>query len=420
MGKNKNVVLGVCGGIAAYKACELISRLKRAGCNVDVILTANAQKFVGRVTFETLSGNFAVTDTFERPRVMEVEHVALAKKAGVFVIAPATADVIGKIANGIADDMLTTTVMAVKSPKLICPAMNTAMYENPIFQQNLSKLKGLGYSVMEPDGGLLACGDTGRGRLANVAAIAETVLKLLDADESVALDAPACKTGGCGGGNSALTKLDYAGKRVLVTAGATREDIDGVRFISNRSSGKTGLSIARAAKARGAVVTLVAAHTGESIRSGEFDKTVVVSTTEEMYDAVMSEMKNCDVIIKAAAPSDYAVKEKYPQKIKSRTLTLELVKNPDIAAAVGAAKTAAQRLVIFSAETQNLLDNAKAKLTSKKADMVVANDVTLEGAGFDIDTNIVTIMTKNGGVFEYPKLPKSSVADIILDKIGEL
>ncbi|MDR2090069.1 MAG: bifunctional phosphopantothenoylcysteine decarboxylase/phosphopantothenate synthase [Clostridiales bacterium] len=463
----KNVVLGVSGGIAAYKACELIGLLKKSGCNVDVIMTENAGRFVSRLTFETLSGNNAVIDAFERPAVREVEHIALAQKAGVFVVAPATANVIGKIANGIADDMLTTTVMAAKCAKIICPAMNTAMYENPIVRQNLDKLKDLGYAVIEPEYGILACGDVGRGRLAEVSRIHGEILRILNLNENLngseksksreteyktdvfssgntekplVLNAEKeCETDVFSSGNTEkqaalnaekecktdvfsnkrLEKSDFKGKKVLITAGATRENIDGVRFISNRSSGKMGVSLAFAAAKRGAETTLIAAYIKEPLINPPF-KVAEVKTTAEMFDAVLSRIKDADIIIKAAAPADYRLKTEFKNKVKSQTLTLEFEKNPDIAAAVGKVKTSRQRLVIFNAETENLLENAVKKLKSKNADMVVANDVTKEGAGFDTDTNIVTIITKDGKVYDCPKLPKAEVADIILDRIGEI
>jgi phosphopantothenoylcysteine decarboxylase/phosphopantothenate--cysteine ligase len=420
----KNVVLGVSGGIAAYKACELVGLLKKSGCNVDVILTENAERFVSRLTFETLSGNNAVVDTFERPAVREVEHIALAKKADVFVVAPATANVIGKIANGIADDMLTTTIMAAGSKKIICPAMNTAMYENPIVKQNLSKLKALGYVVVEPESGILACGDTGKGRLAEVSKIKDEILNALKQNGG---NFQCKKTERASENGDVIsnilnekgeTRLDFKGKKILVTAGATRENIDGVRFISNRSSGKMGVSLAFAAAKRGAEATLVAAYIKEPPTNPPF-KIIDVKTTAEMFDVVLSNAKDADVIIKAAAPADYRPKNEFKNKIKSQNLTLEFEKNPDIAAAVGNAKKPNQRLIIFNAETENLVENAKKKLKNKNADMVVANDVTKEGAGFDADTNIVTIITKDG-LFDYPKLPKSEVADIILDRIHEI
>ncbi|MDR3263988.1 MAG: bifunctional phosphopantothenoylcysteine decarboxylase/phosphopantothenate--cysteine ligase CoaBC [Clostridiales bacterium] len=391
----KNVVLGVTGCIAAYKACEIIGLLKKSGCTVDVILTSNAERFVSRLTFETLSGNAAAVDTFERPLKREIEHIALAKKADIFVIAPATANLIGKIANGIADDMLTTTVMASKAVKVLCPAMNTAMYENAAVRDNIERLKGYGYIIIEPEDGLLACGDIGKGRLADVGVITKEILRLLN------------------------VKQDYKGKRILVTAGATRENIDGVRYISNNSSGKMGVALADAAAERGAEVTLIEAYVKEA-PSAVLKKIVTVGTTAEMYDAVIGGLNQNDIIIKAAAPSDYKVKGTYSGKIKSPTLTLELEKNKDIAAAVGRLKTNGQRLVIFSAETEDLIKNAEKKLKSKYADMVVANDVTIEGAGFDTDTNIVTIITSEGKKYEYPKMQKRTLADIILDRILEL
>lgn len=385
-----NVLLGVSGGIACYKSCEIVSRLKKLGAGVDVIMTAHATEFVSPLTFETLSARPVVSDMFAREKEWEVEHISLAKKADLCIIAPATANVIAKFADGIADDMLTTTFLALKCPIILAPAMNTNMYENVAVKENLERLKSRGVIVLDSIEGRLACGDNGKGKMAEPVDIVGAAVKTL------------------------CPKSDYAGKRVLVTAGATRENIDGVRFITNRSSGKMGIEIAKAVVKRGGKVTLVKGLTQVDIPS-YIDKVVEVETTCQMYDAVMENYQDCDVIIKAAAPSDYRPKDKIENKLKGETLTLELVKNPDIAKAVGEVK-GDRRLVVFCAETQNLIESAKQKLTSKNADIVVANDVTLEGAGFDTDTNIVTIITRDGKSNSLPKMSKSEVADVILDE----
>ncbi|MBD5087138.1 MAG: bifunctional phosphopantothenoylcysteine decarboxylase/phosphopantothenate--cysteine ligase CoaBC [Clostridiales bacterium] len=385
-----NVLLGVSGGIACYKSCEIVSRLKKLGAGVDVIMTAHATEFVSPLTFETLSARPVVSDMFAREKEWEVEHISLAKKADLCIIAPATANVIAKFADGIADDMLTTTFLALKCPIILAPAMNTNMYENVAVKENLERLKSRGVIVLDSIEGRLACGDNGKGKMAEPVDIVAKAVEVL------------------------CPKSDYAGKRVLVTAGATRENIDGVRFITNRSSGKMGIEIAKAVVKRGGKVTLVKGLTQVDIPS-YIDKVVEVETTCQMYDAVMENYQDCDVIIKAAAPSDYRPKDKIENKLKGETLTLELVKNPDIAKAVGEVK-GDRRLVVFCAETQNLIESAKQKLTSKNADIVVANDVTLEGAGFDTDTNIVTIITRDGKSNSLPKMSKSEVADVILDE----
>lgn len=390
--KGKNIVLGVSGGIAAYKSLELVSRLKKRGANVDVIMTANAARFVAPLSFETLSKNRVVTDTFDRNFKYEVEHVSLAKKADLFVIAPMTANLCGKLAGSICDDMLTTTVAATRAPVLLCPAMNTGMYENPIFQEKLAYLKAHGYLVLEPNEGLLACGDVGKGRMAEPCEIEQKILELLTREK------------------------DFAGKRVLVTAGATVEDIDGVRFISNYSSGKMGTALCRRFAARGAEVTLVAGR----MSVPEPDCRVVrVKSTEQMYEAVLREMEQADIIVKAAAPADYRVEKHYDQKLKSDGLTLKLVKNPDIAKAVGERK-GDRKLIVFCAETENLIENAEKKLISKNADLIVANDVTKEGAGFNADTNVVTVIDRQGLREESGKRSKDEIADFILDRISRI
>ncbi len=389
----KNIVLGVTGGIACYKACDIVSRLVKLGACVDVIMTKNATEFVSPKTFESLSHRQVVVDTFQKIEKFEIEHISLAQKADLFLIAPATYNIIGKIANGIADDMLTTTIAAAKRAiKVICPAMNTNMYTNEICISNLKKLKELGFVQVQPISGRLACGDIGVGKMQEPDVIVKKVCELL-----------------CG-------KQDLAGKKVLITCGGTEEAIDAVRVITNHSSGKMGIAICKECKKRGAQVTLVAGKV--SVKIPELDKVVGVSTTMQMYDAVLDNSKVADYVIMAAAPSDYRPKQVASNKIKSENLVLELVKNPDIAAAVGKNKMDT-KLVIFSAETENLIENAKGKLAKKNADMVVANDVTKEGAGFNVDSNIVTIITKNS-VKDFDKMSKDDVAKIIVDNMLDL
>ena len=390
---DKNIVLGVTGGIACYKACDIVSRLVKLGACVDVIMTKNATEFVSPKTFESLSHRQVVVDTFQKIEKFEIEHISLAQKADLFLIAPATYNIIGKIANGIADDMLTTTIAAAKRAiKVICPAMNTNMYTNEICISNLKKLKELGFVQVQPISGRLACGDIGVGKMQEPDVIVKKICELL-----------------CG-------KQDLAGKKVLITCGGTEEAIDAVRVITNHSSGKMGIAICKECKKRGAQVTLVAGKV--SVKIPELDKVVGVSTTMQMYDAVLDNSKVADYVIMAAAPSDYRPKQVASNKIKSENLVLELVKNPDIAAAVGKNKMDT-KLVIFSAETENLIENAKGKLAKKNADMVVANDVTKEGAGFNVDSNIVTIITKNS-VKDFDKMSKDDVAKIIVDNMLDL
>ena len=388
----KNVVLGVTGCIAAYKSCDIVSRLKKLGANVDVIMTDNACEFVMPLSFETLSGNAVVTSTFKRETEYDVKHVSLAKKADLFLVAPATANVIGKFAQGIADDMLSTTYMASKAIKVVCPAMNTNMYESEAVQQNIEILKSRGVNIVEAIEGRLACGDVGKGKMAEPVDIVKVVEDLLQPVQ------------------------DYKGKKVLVTAGATEEDIDGVRVITNHSSGKMGCAIARALADRGAEVTLVRGKMSIDAPNSLF-KEVKVKTTIELLDAVKDNMDN-DLFIMAAAPADYRVKNKSSQKIKAESITLELEKNPDIAKFVGENKGEKQ-LVIFSAETENLIENATKKLAKKNADYVVANDVTMDGAGFFGDTNIATIISKKGYSVESGLVSKDQLAHIILDTISD-
>lgn len=388
---NYNILLGVSGGIACYKSCEIVSRLKKLGAGVDVIMTKNATEFVSPLTFETLSNRPAICDMFMRKKQWEVEHVSLAKKADLCIIAPATANIIAKLAEGIADDMLTTTYLALKCPIIIAPAMNTNMYNNAIVQNNLQKLAKMGVIIVDSTEGRLACGDTGKGKMA----------------EPVDIVAKACEV--------LCPKRDFEGKKVLITAGATRENIDGVRFITNRSSGRMGIELAKAVVKRGGQVVLIKGLVQVPV-PGYITDIVSVESTQQMYDAVMDKYKDCDVIIKAAAPSDYRPKADIKNKLKGDSITLELVKNPDIAKAVGQVK-GDRKLVVFCAETQELMQSAMQKLSSKNADMVVANDVTMQGAGFDCDTNIVTIAKPDGYIKSYPIMQKSQVAEVILDEI---
>ena len=389
----KNVVVGLSGGIAVYKSCEIVSSLRKLGYDVKVVMTQNSTEFVSPLTFETLSKNAVIKDMFAEKPHYEVEHISLAKWAGAFLVAPATANVIAKFANGIADDMLTTSFMATEGIKIICPAMNTKMYLSAENLENLEKLKKNGVIIIEPNSGLLACGDVGVGRMEEPSEIVKKVDELLTPNP------------------------DFRGKKVLITAGATLEDIDGVRFISNRSSGKMGFALAEAVMQRGGQVTLVIGRVSVPIP----DKCTVVKvcSTLDMYDAVTSRIEEHDVFIMSAAPADYRVKNRVDKKIKSETLTLELVKNPDIAKAVGQVKND-KKLVVFSAETNDLLENAMKKLFAKNADMVVANDVTEQGAGFDVDTNIATLMYRDGRIISLPIMSKRELADSILDGFSEL
>jgi phosphopantothenoylcysteine decarboxylase / phosphopantothenate---cysteine ligase len=391
MFSNKNIVLGVCGGIAAYKACELTSRLKKLNANIDVIMTKSAAEFVTQLTFQSLSLNEVIIDMFEKPKYWEIEHISLAKKADLIVIAPATANIIGKLASGIADDMLTTTVMASKAIKLIAPAMNTNMYENMIVQKNIEILKQLGYHFIEPAVGRLACGDIGKGKMAEPELIEDKIKELL------------------------LKEQDLEGRTVLVTAGPTREALDPVRFITNHSTGKMGFAIAEKAAARGAKVYLVSGPSNLPTPFGveRYD----IESALEMYDAVMKLMEKADIIIKSAAVADYRVAEISNEKIKKSEdeFVIKLHKNPDILQELG--KVKGDRVLIgFAMETQNLIENAKAKVLKKNLDFIVANNLKTEGAGFAADTNVVKIIDKSGKVEDIPLMKKSELADLILDK----
>lgn len=393
--KGKSVVVGVCGGIAAYKAVDMVSRLKKQGAEVDVIMTEHAVKFVAPLTFRSLCHRPVITDMFEVPEQWNIKHISLAQKADLFVIAPATANIIGKLAAGIADDMLSTTVMATKAPVLIVPAMNYNMYANPILQENVEKLKSMGYRFMEPDTGMMAEGTSGKGRLPEPAAIVETIVGIL-------------KTG-----------RDYEGLKVLVTAGPTREPIDPVRYITNHSSGKMGYAVAEAAAERGAEVLLVSGPVSVEKPAGV--NLVAVTTAKEMYAAVMENYEAYDIVIMAAAVADYRPAEVSEIKIKKKDdeMTLILEKNNDIAKEVGKVK-GSRILVGFCAETNDLLENAKKKIEIKNLDMIVANDVTMEGAGFGTDTNIITVVRKDASVLELPMMSKLSAAHRIMDEIAVL
>ena len=387
----KNVVLGVSGGIAVYKACESVSRLKKLGASVDVIMTDNAREFVTPLTFQTLAKSAVVTNAFEPVKEFDINHISLAKKADILVVAPATANVIAKFAEGIADDMLTTTYLASNAQKLICPAMNCNMYEDAATQKNMQTLRERGAMFCDSTVGLLACGDVGKGRMAEPCDI---VAKIVDY----------------------LTPVqDFANKRVLVTAGGTEEKIDGVRVIANHSSGKMGKAVAEAIAQRGGSVVFVYGNVKVDVPKC-VEKAIHVTSTQDMLEACQSEFPGCDMAIMAAAPADYRLKKPFENKIKSENLTLEFVKNPDIAKTLGMSK-GDKKLVIFSAETENLIENATAKLKKKNADLVVANDVTVEGAGFNVDTNVATLIDKDGNRFESGKVSKSALADIILDKV---
>lgn len=391
--KKPCVVLGVTGGIAVYKACELLRLLQKRGIDVFVVMTQNACRFVAPLTFETLSGHPVAVDTFDRPQTWEVEHIALAKRADLFLIAPATANIMGKMACGIADDMLSTTVMATRAPVLVAPAMNTGMWENAAVQQNVKTLRARGVEIVAPVSGHLACGDSGAGKLEDVAVIAERACELL------------------------FAKRDMEGLRVMVTAGPSREALDPVRYISNRSSGKMGYAIAQAAQKRGAEVTLLSGPV--AIEAPQGVKLVPFTTTQELLDRASELAQEQDLLIQAAAPADYRAKEVAPQKIKKQggePMTFTLVENPDVAATLGKAKRSGQVFVGFAAETNDVLAHARDKLARKNLDMIVANDVTRPGAGFDVDTNIVTLITKDGQE-ALPMMSKAEVAQRILDRV---
>ncbi len=392
----KTVVLGITGGIAAYKACEVVSRLKKAGINVHVIMSRNACEFVQPLTLQTLSQNLVAVDTFEAPDVMDVEHISLAKKADVLLIAPATANIIAKLALGIADDMLTTTALATQAPLLIAPAMNTVMWQHPATQANLATLVARGAKTIGPDGGMLACGDVGAGRMSEPMDIVEACLNLL------------------------VDKQDLQGQRVLVTAGPTREALDPVRYLTNRSSGKMGYAIARAAQARGARVTLVSGPVSLQAPAGVTVK--AITSTQDLYEVMTRLAPEQDIIIQAAAPADYTPVTAHDQKIKKQgdePLRLEFKQTQDVAAAIGEHKKPGQFFVGFAAETENLTESARKKLHKKKLDLIALNDVSRRDAGFDVDTNALTLISRNHEV-ELPLLTKQEAAHRLLDEVVRL
>ncbi len=389
--KGRKIVLGITGGIAAYKAAELVRELVKGGAEVHIVMTRSAQAFVTPLTFQTLSGNPVITELFSLIEESEIGHIALADKAEVLIVAPATANVIGKIASGIADDMLTTIVMATKAPVLFAPAMNVHMWENPICQENISKLRSRGYHFVEPGCGELACGYEGKGRLADLSVILEEV-------------------------RTVLSPKDLAGETVLVTAGPTEESIDPVRFITNHSSGKMGFALAQAAQRRGAKVTLVSGPTFLPVpRNVAY---FPVRSALEMRAAVRRNLGKTSILLMAAAVSDYRTQKTAAEKIKkvSEKMSLDLERNPDILLEAG--KQKGRRFIVgFAAETEDLVENARRKLEAKNLDLIVANDVTVPGAGFAGDTNIVKLLSRSGGVEELPLMTKEELAEEILNRV---
>lgn len=390
--KGKTVVLGVTGGIAAFKIASLASMLKKQHSDVEVIMTEHATNFINPITFESLTGNKCLVDTFDRNFQFQVEHVALAKKADIFLIAPATANVIAKIAHGLADDMLTTTFLACKKPKYVAPAMNTQMYENPVTQDNLELCRKYGMKVIDPANGYLACGDTGAGKMPEPAVLFEYIM------------------------NEIAFEKDLAGKKVLVTAGPTREAIDPVRYITNHSTGKMGYAIAVDAARRGAKVTLVSGPVELAPPLGV--NVVPVTSARDMFEAVTAVSKEQDTVIKAAAVADYRPKFVNTEKTKKKDgdMAIELERTDDILAWLGAHRREGQILCGFSMETENMLENSRAKLEKKNIDMIVANNLKVKGAGFGTDTNIVTIITKDG-MEELEIMSKAEVAHQLLNRI---
>ena len=393
--KGKTVLLGITGSIAAYKIAYLASALHKLHADVHVLMTENATNFINPITFETLTGNKCLVDTFDRNFQFQVEHVSIAKKADVVMIAPASANVIGKIANGLADDMLTTTVMACRCRKIFAPAMNTAMYENPIVQDNIKKLQHYGYEVITPASGYLACGDTGAGKMPEPETLLEYILR------EVAFE------------------KDLSGKKILVTAGPTQEAIDPVRCLTNHSSGKMGYAIAKMAMLRGAEVTLVSGPT--AIEPPLFVKVVPVTSARDMFEAVTGVSDQQDIIIKAAAVADYRPKQVSEDKVKKKDdqVSIELERTDDILKYLGQHKKNGQFLCGFSMETKDMIGNSRAKLEKKNLDMVAANNLKVEGAGFQGDTNVLTLITQDEEV-SLPLMSKEDAALKILDKIISL
>lgn len=395
--KGKNIILGVTGGIAVYKAADLVSRLIKEGASVDVVMTESAQKFVTPLTFQTMAQSKVHTDLFGLLDYVDVEHISLAKKADVIVVAPATGNTIAKIANGVADNMLTTVILASTAKIIFAPAMNTNMFLNPITQENIKKLEALGHEFVPPGEGRLACGDIGPGKMAEPADIVDYI-------------------------RFSLVEKDMAGKRVIVTAGPTIEPLDPVRYITNHSSGKMGYAIAREAASRGAETILISGPT--SIPEPKGVKVIKIDTTQNMLDAIGEYFDTCDILIKAAAPSDFKPEKVSTTKIKKMPgdnsgMTVKFDKNPDIAAYYGQKKTN-QIIIGFAAETDNILEYASRKLKEKNLDFIVANDVTMEGAGFKGDTNIATIIENNGQQTQYPLMSKDQLSKEILNKAMEI
>lgn len=394
MFKGKTVVLGITGSIAAYKMANVVSMLVKKGCNVNVIMTKNATNFINPITFEELTKNKCLVDTFDRNFQYSVAHISLATRADVFMVAPASANVIGKIANGIADDMLTTTIMAAKCPKIISPAMNTNMFENPIVQDNLKRLEGYGYMVIQPESGRLAEGMSGKGRLPKEQTLVDFIERAL------------------------ADKQDLKGKKVLVTAGPTQEAIDPVRYITNHSSGKMGYAVAKAAMLRGAEVTLVSGQV--NIATVPFVKTISVVSAKDMYNAVIKEFENTDIVIKSAAVADFRPACVADNKIKKgdgENMSIELERTDDILRYLGEHKKASQFICGFSMETENMIENSRKKLEKKNLDMIVCNNLKEQGAGFQTDTNKVTIIDRHS-TEELELMSKAEVATKILDEIS--
>ena len=393
--QEKTVLLGVTGGIAAYKAAALCSALVKQHAAVEVIMTEHATEFIAPLTFEQLTGRRAIVNTFDRNFTHQVEHISLAHRTDLVLIAPATANICAKLAHGMADDMLTTTVLACKCPKLIAPAMNTNMYENPVTQDNLALLRRYGWEVIEPAAGRLACGDVGKGKMPEPEDLLQHVLHHL------------------------ALPHDLTGKRILVTAGPTQESLDPVRYLTNHSTGKMGYAIARAARNRGAAVTLLSGPVELAPPVGV--EVVNITTTRDLYEAALRRAPEADVVIQAAAPADFRPAQYAQSKIKKsgEGMRLDLAANPDVARALGEAKREGQILVAFAAETNDLRENARGKLLRKNADLIVANDVTVPGAGFGTDTNCALLITRAGET-EVPLCAKGELAERILDCVKEL
>lgn len=392
MYKNKCVVLGVCGGIAVYKALDVVSALRKKGVEVRVIMTKSSTRFVTPLTFQSISQNMVITDMFAEPKAWEIQHISLAQKADIMLVAPATANIIGKVANGIADDMLSTTIMATKAKVIFAPAMNTNMYENPIVQANIKKLKEYGYEFIEPDSGRLACGDIGKGKLPKPEVIFEHVLTALHPGK------------------------DLEGKKVLVTAGPTRANIDPVRFITNNSTGKMGYAIAEEARDRGARVVLVTG--AKNIKKPHGIEIIEVDTNSEMRKAVLDHYNSSDIVIKSAAVADYKPKEYSDEKIKKGdgNLNIEFTRDNDILMELGEKKKN-QVLIGFAAESSNLIENAKGKLKRKNLDYIIANDITSKETGFGSDQNKVFVISKDGSIKELDIMSKREVASNLFDVI---